>query len=224
MDETAEQLHREEIRVLIVEDHDLFRQGLSLLLGEHGLMVVGEAANGVEAVDLACNLLPDVVLMDLHLPELSGIDATKQITALAPTTRVLVLTASGGESDVVDALLAGASGYLLKGASAETLVRGIRSTLDGASLLSPGIATGLLRHIRRDSEEASRDASLAEILSERELDVLRLLSAGKQNAAIAEELYVSVHTVRNHISNILAKLQIRNRTEATAFAIRAGIV
>jgi DNA-binding NarL/FixJ family response regulator len=139
-------------------------------------------------------------------------------------THVLVLTISGHETDVVEALLAGASGYLLKGTSPESLVRGIRATTEGNSLLSPGIAAKLLDRVRAQPHSGAGEAALAELLSEREVEVLRLLTAGKQNAEIARDLFLSPHTVRNHISNILAKLQITNRTEATAVAIRAGLV
>jgi DNA-binding NarL/FixJ family response regulator len=215
---------RPEIRVLVAEDHDLFRQGLCLLLEREGMTIVGQADNGIAAVELTTSLLPDVVLMDLDLPLLSGIEATRRIAEVSPVTHVLVLTISGHETDVVEALLAGASGYLLKGTSPESLVRGIRSTTEGNSLLSPGIAAKLLDRVRAQPHAGAGEAALAELLSEREVEVLRLLTAGKQNAEIARDLFLSPHTVRNHISNILAKLQITNRTEATAVAIRAGLV
>jgi DNA-binding NarL/FixJ family response regulator len=215
--------HRDDVRVLVVEDHDLFREGLCLLLEQEGMTVVGRADNGRTAVELAARLLPDVVLMDLGLPELSGVEATAQIAAAAPSTHVLVLTISGHEDDVLDALLAGASGYLLKGTAPESLVRGIRAAVEGTSLLSPGIAAKILGRVRAAPAPAD-SSTIAEVLSPREVEVLRLLAAGKQNSEIARELYLSPHTVRNHISNILDKLQIHNRTEATAVAIRAGLV
>jgi DNA-binding NarL/FixJ family response regulator len=220
----AEHGDRPAIRVLVAEDHDLFREGLCLLLAREGLTIVGQADNGIEAVELTASLLPDVVLMDLDLPLLAGIEATRRIAEVSPVTHVLVLTISGHETDVVEALLAGASGYLLKGTSPESLVRGIRATMEGASLMSPGIAAKLLDRVRTTDGRANGDAPLVELLSEREVEVLRLLTEGKQNGEIARDLFLSPHTVRNHISNILAKLQINNRTEATAVAIRAGLV
>jgi DNA-binding NarL/FixJ family response regulator len=216
--------HRDDVRVLVVEDHDLFREGLCLLLEQQGMTVVGRADNGRTAVELAARLLPDVVLMDLDLPELSGIEATAQIAAVAPSTHVLVLTISGHEDDVLEALLAGASGYLLKGTGPESLVRGIRATVEGTSLLSPGIAAKILGRVRAPAPPGADGSQISEVLSSREVEVLRLLAAGKQNAEIARELFVSPHTVRNHISHILDKLQIHNRTEATAVAIKAGLV
>jgi DNA-binding NarL/FixJ family response regulator len=216
--------HRDDVRVLVVEDHDLFREGLCLLLEQEGMTVVGRADNGRTAVELAARLLPDVVLMDLGLPELSGVEATAQIATAAPSTHVLVLTISGHEDDVLDALLAGASGYLLKGTAPESLVHGIRATVAGTSLLSPGIAAKILGRVRAPASAPADRPQIAEVLSAREVEVLRLLAAGKQNSEIARELYLSPHTVRNHISNILDKLQIHNRTEATAVAIRAGLV
>jgi DNA-binding NarL/FixJ family response regulator len=215
---------RDDVRVLVVEDHDLFREGLCLLLEREGLTVAGRADNGQTAVELAVRLVPDVVLMDLDLPGLSGLEATKQIAAAVPSTHILVLTISRYEEDVLDALLAGASGYLVKGMPPESLVRGIRAAVDGNALLSPGVAEKLLGRVRLTRHVANDPSTLAEILSEREVDVLRLLAGGKHNAEIARELYLSPHTVRNHISSILAKLDLTNRTEATAVAIRAGLV
>lgn len=188
------------------------------------MTVVGQADNGRTAVELATSLAPDVVLMDLDLPQVSGIEATRQIAAEVPSTQILVLTISRYEEDVLDALLAGASGYLVKGMSPESLVRGIRAAVEGNSLLSPGVAAKLLGRVRASTSNGTDSSALAEVLSEREVDVLRLLAGGKHNAEIARELYLSPHTVRNHISNILAKLDISNRTEATAVAIRAGLV
>jgi DNA-binding NarL/FixJ family response regulator len=215
---------RDDIRVIVVEDHDLFREGLCMLLEREGMTVVGQADNGQAAIDMATTLVPDVILMDLDLPQVSGIEATRRIAAEVPSTHVLVLTISRYEEDVLDALLAGATGYLVKGMSPESLIRGIRAAVEGNSLLSPGVAAQLLGRVRASTTNETDSSALAEILSEREVDVLRLLAGGKHNAEIARELYLSPHTVRNHISNILAKLDISNRTEATAVAIRAGLV
>jgi NarL family two-component system response regulator LiaR len=207
----------------VVEDHDLFREALCLLLEQHGLTIVGQTDNGETAVELAAELLPDVVLMDLQLPGLSGIEATRAIAAATPVSHVLVLTISRNEDDVLDALLAGASGYVVKGMPPEGVVQAIRAAADGNSLLSPGIAAKLLGRVQANGG-TTEGSSLAALLSDREVDVLKLLAAGKHNSQIAQELYLSPHTVRNHVSNILAKLHISNRSEATAVAIRAGLV
>ena len=218
-------MSEERVRVLVVDDDDLFRDGLGRLLAANGIEVVGQCASGREAIEQAAELRPDVVLMDLQMPQVSGIEATQGIVEAHPPTRVLMLTISGQERDVLDAMLAGACGYLVKGTAPEGLVAGIGAAAAGDALLSPGIARKLLGRAR-DSMNGAEPAvpSPASILSERELDVLRLLAHGKPNAEIARELYLSPHTVRNHISNILSKLQIANRTEATAYAIRSGLV
>jgi DNA-binding NarL/FixJ family response regulator len=210
----------ERVRVLIAEDDDHFRVGLAELLEAHGLMVVATASTGLDAVDVTRMLRPDVVLMDINMPGLNGIDATRGVLGVWPEARVVMLTVSGDGSDVLEAMLAGATGYLVKGTSPDALVAGIRAAAAGDALLSPGLATKLLALVGSPAPVAARDGAL---LSERELDVLRLLASGKANADIARELFLSPHTVRNHISNILSKLQIANRTEAAAYAIRSGL-
>jgi DNA-binding NarL/FixJ family response regulator len=213
------------VRVLVVDDDDLFRDGLGQLLAANEIDVVAQCASGREAIEKAAELRPDVVLMDLQMPQVSGIEATRGIVEVVPSARVLMLTISGQERDVLDAMLAGACGYLVKGTAPEGLVAGIRAAAAGDALLSPGIARKLLGRARDSMDGAGPPVpSPASILSERELDVLKLLARGKPNAEIARELYLSPHTVRNHISNILSKLQIANRTEATALAIRSGLV
>ena len=212
------------VRVLLVDDHDLFRTGLRNLLEERGVQVAGEAAAGAEAVRLVRELAPDVVVMDLHMPGISGIEAIRQIASIAPLTRVLVLTISDHDEDVLHAILAGACGYLLKDASVDELIRGIEAAAVGESLVSPAIAGKVLQQVRATtvSPEAA-DAIRAE-LSQRELDVLKLISSGKDNAMIAAELHISPKTVKNHISNILMKLQIENRIQAAVYAVRSGLV
>jgi len=212
------------VRVLLVDDHDLFRTGLRKLLEERGVQIAGEASAGDEAVRLVRELAPDVVVMDLHMPGISGIEAIRQIAGIAPLTRVLVLTISDQDEDVLHAILAGACGYLLKDASVDELIRGIEAAAVGESLVSPAIAGKVLQQVRATtvSPEAA-DAVRAE-LSQRELDVLKLIASGNDNAMIAAQLHISPKTVKNHISNILMKLQIENRIQAAVYAVRSGIV
>jgi two-component system NarL family response regulator len=207
--------------VLLVDDHDVFRQGLAKLLADDGFEIVGEAADGEEAVRLVRRLAPDVVVMDLRLPKLSGLEAIRRIAVEGPSTRVLVLTISADEEDVTEAVLAGASGYLLKDATIAQIVQGVRAAAIGESLISPKVAARLLGQIR-EAETASPVANGA--LSERELDVLRLVAEGKDNAEIGGQLFISPQTVKNHVSNILFKLQIENRIQAAVYAVRQGIV
>ena len=214
----------EELRVLLVDDHDLFRTGLRSLLEEQGLEVVGEAENGNVALQLASELAPDVIIMDLKMPGLSGVETTRQISGMAPLTRVVVLTISADDEDVMNAVMAGACGYLLKDSSIDQLIAGIRAAAGGESLISPQIAAKLLQHLRAGSADAVAAETIRAELSDRELQVLRLIANGKDNAQIARELVISPKTVKNHISNILMKLQIENRIQAAVYAVRSGIV
>ena len=212
------------LRVLVVDDHDLFRSGLRGLLEENGVQVVGEAATGTEAVRLTRELAPDVIVMDLNMPGMNGVDATRQITAQSPLTRVVVLTISDQDGDVMDAIVAGACGYLLKDSSIPDLIRGIRGAALGESLISPHIATKVLQRLRAASTMPGGAELIRSELSERETEVLKLIANGKDNAQIAAELHISPKTVKNHISNILMKLQIENRIQAAVYAVRSGIV
>ena len=212
------------LRVLIVDDHDLFRTGLRNLLEEQSLQVVGEASGGAEAIRAVRELAPDVVVMDLNMPGVSGVEATRQITAIAPLTRVLVLTISDQDSDVLDAILAGACGYLLKDSSIQELMAGIRSAAIGESLISPNIASKVLQRVRSTSSVPAIAETIRAELSDREIQVLKLIANGKDNAEIAAELHISPKTVKNHISNILMKLQIDNRIQAAVYAVKSGIV
>jgi DNA-binding NarL/FixJ family response regulator len=214
----------ETLRVLLVDDHDLFRTGLRNLLEEQGLQIVGEAAAGAEALRLTRELAPDVIVMDLNMPGMSGVEATRHITAVAPLTRVLVLTISDQDTDVMDAILAGACGYLLKDASIQELMRGIQSAALGESLISPHIASKVLQRVRASTTSPSIAETIRAELSDREIEVLKLIANGKDNAQIAAELHISPKTVKNHISNILMKLQIDNRIQAAVYAVRSGIV
>ena len=210
-------------RVLLVDDHDLFRTGLRNLLGEQDVEVVGECDNGTDALDAVRELAPDVVVMDLNMPGISGVEATRQISMIAPLTRVLVLTISDQDEDVMDAVLAGACGYLLKDASISVLMQGIRSAAVGESLISPTIAAKVLQRIRATGASRREAELIQSELSARELQVLKLIANGKDNALIAAELHISPKTVKNHISNILMKLQIENRIQAAVYAVRSGL-
>lgn len=219
-----QRLDLDAVRVLLVDDHDLFRTGLRNLLEEQGVQIVGEAAAGTEALGLVRELAPDVVVMDLNMPGMSGVEATRHITAVAPLTRVVVLTISDENADVMDAILAGACGYLLKDASIQELMRGIESAAVGESLISPNIASKVLQHVRAATSSPEIAETIRSELSDREIEVLKLIANGKDNGQIAGELHISPKTVKNHISNILMKLQIENRIQAAVYAVRSGIV
>jgi len=208
--------------VLLVDDHDLFRTALRTLLEAEGVDVVGEARNGTDALADIRTLAPDVVVMDLNMPGIGGVEATARITMFAPLTRVLVLSASDQDADVMDAIIAGACGYLLKEASIDELLAGIRASAAGESLISPVIASKVLQRLRASATSAREGPTPSE-LSGRELQVLRLVANGTDNAQIAAELHISPKTVKNHISNILMKLQIENRIQAAVFAVRSGL-
>src|ERR1700756_5214851 len=214
----------EDVRVLIVDDHDLFRSGLRNLLEDEGVHIVGEASAGQEALKIVQELAPDVVVMDLNMPGMGGVEATRHISAIAPLTRVVVLTISDEDADVMDAILAGACGYLLKDSSIDELMNGIRAAWRGESLISPGLAAKVLQRVRATSAQPEIANTIRSELSDREIEVLKLIANGKEHAVIAAELHISPKTVKNHISNILMKLQIDNRIQAAVYAVRSGIV
>ena len=213
----------EPLRVVLADDHPFYREGLARLLRENGIESVACVPNGEAAVDAVRELAPDVVVMDLNMPGMSGVEATRRVSEEAPATRVLVLSVSSEESDVTEAILAGARGYVLKDAPFEEVVAGIRLAAAGGSLISPRIATQLLRRIREHTDAPPAPGTGAR-LSERELEVLSLLAEGKANHEIAESLIISASTVRNHISSILLKLQVDNRVQAAVHAVRHGLV
>ncbi len=207
-----------------MDDHDLFRTGLRNLLEEQGVNVVGEAADGAQAIRMVRELAPDVVVMDLNMPGMTGVEATRQVTTLAPLTRVVVLTISDQDEDVMNAILAGACGYLMKDSSIQDLMQGIRAAAVGESLISPHIAAKVLQRMRATGTSEQDAETIRAELSDREIEVLKLIANGKDNAHIAGELHISPKTVKNHISNILMKLQIDNRIQAAVYAVRSGIV
>jgi DNA-binding NarL/FixJ family response regulator len=224
MTETPSEERTDALRVLVVDDHDLFRTGLRNLLEDEGVLVVAEAAGGAEAVRIVRELAPEVVVMDLNMPGMTGVEATRQISIVAPLTRVVVLTISDQDADVMDAILAGACGYLLKDSSIQELIQGIRSAAVGEALISPSIAAKVLRRVRSTTSQPEIEKAIRAELSEREIEVLKLIANGNDNAQIAAELHISPKTVKNHISNILMKLQIGNRIQAAVYAVRSGIV
>jgi DNA-binding NarL/FixJ family response regulator len=211
------------IRALVVDDHDLFRRGLRELLEEQGIRVIGEAATGGDAVALAARARPDVVVMDLNLPQVSGIEATRELVAANPQARVLVLTVASDERTVLDALIAGACGYMLKDATIEEIAAGVRAAASGQSFVSPRVAHHVLGRLRGQAGTDSGRAPDDTRLSERELEILRLIADGYDNDQIAETLFLSPRTVKNHVSSILAKLEMDNRVQAAVYAVRRGI-
>jgi DNA-binding NarL/FixJ family response regulator len=215
-------MSRDHPTVLVVDDQELFRHGIIQLLEERGICVVGEASLAADAIRQASELHPDVILMDLNMPGMSGVEATQRLTANAPFTRVLVLTVAADGRRVMDALLAGACGYLLKETPIAQIVEGIRAAARDESMVSPRIASGLIRRLREPSA-TEPDLTRAE-LTPREHGVLELLARGMANPEIAQALYLSEHTVKNYVSSILAKLQVENRIQAAVRAVRAGIV
>jgi DNA-binding NarL/FixJ family response regulator len=214
----------ETLRVVIVDDHPVYRQGLARLLSKSGIDVVGEAPNGLVALELVNELAPDVVIMDLNMPQISGVEATRRLTERTPVSRVLVLTVSALEADVTDAILAGASGYVLKDGPIEEVVTAIRATAAGESWISPRVAATLLGVVRERQEVGAEQGVPPVSLSHREIQVLSLLAAGKANPEIGAELVIAPSTVRNHISSILTKLQVDNRVQAAVRAVRDRMV
>jgi DNA-binding NarL/FixJ family response regulator len=206
---------------LLVDDNDLFRRGLRTLLEQEGVDVVGEARSGSDALMEIGSVAPDVVVMDLNMPGMGGVEAIRQMAATAPMARVLVLTASNEDTDVMDAIMSGACGYLVKDSSIDELMAGIRATAHGESLISPAIAAKVLQRLR-GAGSVPADSTLSG-LTDREMQVLRLVANGHDNAQIAADLHISPKTVKNHISNILMKLQIENRIQAAVLAVRSGL-
>jgi two-component system, NarL family, response regulator LiaR len=210
--------------VLLVDDHHLFRSGLREMLAEFdALTVVGEADSGDAALSLIKRRQPDVVIMDLSMPGISGAEATRRVRELSPRTEVVVLTVSGAEDDVIHALGAGATGYLLKDAGAEEIVRAVTAAAKGGSVLSPAIARTVVERARRMAAGAAAPKAVTG-LSEREREVLCLLAEGKDNAEIAAELFLSVATVKRDVSTLLAKLGASNRVQAAIKAVRSGLL
>jgi two-component system, NarL family, response regulator LiaR len=211
------------IRILIADDHAIVRKGLKALLAtEKDMTVAGEAENGAEAVEKAAALCPDVILMDIVMPEMDGIEATRRITAARPETRVLVLTSFAADDKVFPAVKAGALGYLLKDSTPDQLLEAIRQVYRGEPSLEPSIARKVLQELSHPGT-AGAGTPTTDPLTERELEVLRLIAQGMSNKEIASSIFVAEWTVRSHVSNILGKLHVASRTQAALYALRSGL-
>lgn len=212
----------ETLRVLLVDDHPVFRHGLRALLSAMpGIEVVAEGSTGIEAVALSAELAPDVVVMDLNMPELNGVEATRRITAAQPEVGILVLTMFEDDDSVFAAMRAGARGYLVKGADSPEVLHAISGVAGGEAIFGPGVADRVLGYLTRPL--SSRDDVMFPELTEREREILELIAAGLGNARIASRLSLSPKTVRNNVSNIFGKLQVADRAEAIVRARRAGL-
>ena len=223
-----EALQAEPIRAMIVDDHALFRRGLEMVLdSEPDIELVGQASDGAEAVEKAAESLPDVVLMDIRMPRSSGIEACRAMKEAAPSAKIVILTISDEEEDLFEAIRAGASGYLLKDIPLDEVADAVRAVHGGQSLINPSMAGKLLTEFatlaRRDDEERAQEVP-APRLTEREMQVLKLVARGMNNRDIAKELFISENTVKNHVRNILEKLQIHSRMEAVMVAVREKLI
>ena len=214
------------IRVLVVDDHALFRRGLVLVLeSEEGIEVVGEADDGDAGVARAEELAPDVILMDVRMPRMGGIEATRAVSAALPSCRIIMLTVSDEEEDLYEAIKAGATGYLLKEISIEEVADAVRAVMQGQTLISPSMASKLISEFASLARRATDNQQLpAPRLTERELGVLRLVAQGLTNREIGEQLFIAENTVKNHVRNILEKLHLHSRMEAVVYAVREKLL
>ena len=213
------------IRVVIADDHDLYRRGMQVVVELDGTAeVVGQASNGDDAVQVCSRVSPDVVLMDVRMPGVGGIEACRRIRAAVPDARILMLTMSDDETDLFDAIKAGASGYLLKDLPGEEVSAAIGRVHDGQAIIPPGMAATLLQEFNRLSQDPEPVAGTAPQLTDREVEVLRLVARGLANREIADELVISENTVKNHVRNILEKLHLHSRVEAAVYAHRQHLL
>ena len=214
------------VRVLIADDHALFRRGLIMVLeSEPDIEVVAEAQDGAEVIAKTEEFVPDVVLMDVRMPKLNGIEAARTIREMVPSVKIVMLTVSDEEDDLFDAIKAGANGYLLKEISIEEVADAIRSVTTGQSLLSPSMASKLLNEFNALAKQADEKPRLAAPrLTTRELEVLKLVAQGMSNRDVAEQLFIAENTVKNHVRNILEKLQLHSRMEAVVYAVREKLL
>jgi len=214
----------EPIRVVVVDDQELFRRGLTMLLGvEADIEVVGEAGDGISAATLVANVVPDIVLLDVRMPKRTGLEACIEIKQLVPAARIIMLTVSDEEADLYEAVKNGASGYLLKDSSIDEVAQAVRVVAEGQSLISPSMAVKLLDEFKEMSR-TDRDQVPTPRLTDRELEVLRLVATGLNNREVAKQLFISENTVKNHVRNILEKLQLHSRMEAVMYAVREKLL
>ncbi|RLV49891.1 DNA-binding response regulator [Nocardioides mangrovicus] len=214
----------EPVRVVVVDDQELFRRGLIMLLGvEPDIEVVGEAGDGQDAVELVKNVVPDVVLLDVRMPKRTGLEACIEIKDLVPAARIIMLTVSDEEADLYEAVKNGASGYLLKDSSIDEVAQAVRVVAEGQSLISPSMAVKLLDEFKEMSRTDKEQVPTPR-LTDRELEVLRLVAKGLNNREVAKELFISENTVKNHVRNILEKLQLHSRMEAVMYAVREKLL
>jgi len=211
------------IRVMVVDDHPMWRDAVARDLTEAGYNVVASAADGAQALRITGATRPDVVVLDLQLPDMSGVEVTRGLRAAHPAVRVLVLSASGEQQDVLDAVKAGAVGYLLKSAARPEFLDAVRRTADGDAVFTPGLAALVLGEFRRLAAAPARDSADAPRLTERETEILRMVATGRSYKQIATRLVLSHRTVQNHVQNTLSKLHLHNRVELVRYAIEHGL-
>ncbi len=206
---------------MLADDHRMLREGLSRSMSEHGFDVVGEARDGVEAVNMAYSLTPDVVLMDVSMPEMDGVEACRQVRLAVPNTKVVMLTMHADQDVLANAIRAGACGYLVKDCSTEEISDAVRMAFNGDTALSPQLAASMLNEVRKLDMTPSREDR---VVTKREEEVLQLIADGGSTSEVAEQMYISQKTVKNHLASIYQKLDARDRTQAVLQAVRMGIV
>jgi DNA-binding NarL/FixJ family response regulator len=212
-----------EITILLAEDHVVVRESIRQALEKNrGFKVIGEASNGAEAVEMARRLKPDVIIMDISMPELNGIEATKQIKAFQPSTAILILTAYDYEQYIFPLLSAGAAGYLLKDVTSRELIEAIQTVHSGESVLHPAVARKVLQRFRQEDTEQKKEEQAKDLLTDREVDILKMAANGLNNKDIAKELSVSVRTVESHLGTIFNKMGVGSRTEAVIRGMKKG--
>ena len=211
------------VKILIADDHTLMREGMRRILSEEpDFEVIAEASDGEETVNLATTLEPDIAIIDIEMPKINGIEATKQIKAACPSIAVLILTAYDDDEYVFGLIEAGVAGYLLKGVRGQELVNAVRALHKGESVLHPSITSKVLKHVKDSSTKQTKE-KIPDSLTRREKDILRLAMKGMSNKEIGEELYLSYRTVQGHLSHIFSKLKVASRTEAVVYALREGL-
>lgn len=209
------------IRLMLADDHRMLREGLSRSMSEHGFDVVGEARDGVEAVNMAYSLNPDVILMDVSMPEMDGVEACRQVRAAVPGTKVVMLTMHADQEVLANAIRAGACGYLVKDCSTEEIASAVRMASTGDTALSPQLAASMLDEVRKLDMAPTREDR---VVTKREEEVLQLIADGCSTSEVADQMYISQKTVKNHLASIYQKLDARDRTQAVLQAVRMGIV